>query len=79
MVLEAQPLIACGQDWETFEDLLERAFKPRAPNVYKGKSYIDCYNFIYQCKDYFATFEFRGCNQVLFATTFLKERVLNWS
>lgn len=38
---------------------------------------MDCYNFIEQCKNYFAMFGFSGRNQVFCATTFLKKRVLN--
>ena len=28
--------------------------KARSLDIYRGKSYIDCYNFYQQCKDYFA-------------------------
>lgn len=45
-ILGAQLTPAYGQDCETSEDSLEQIFKPRAPNVYKGRLYIDHYNFI---------------------------------
>lgn len=33
----------------------QRPLKARAPDVYKGKSHMDCYDFIQQCEDHFAT------------------------
>lgn len=44
-VLETQPS-TCRQAWRTSENLPERAFKPKALDVYKNRSHIDCYNFI---------------------------------
>lgn len=76
-VLEAQPLTARGKDQKIFEDPLKWALKPKAPDGYKSKSYINCYNFIQKCKDYFAMFESQNCNQVSFAIMFSKERSLN--
>ena len=29
--------------------------KARSPDLYRGKSHMDCYNFCQQCEDYFAT------------------------
>lgn len=68
---------AYSKNWRTLEDLSERTVKPRALDVYKNKSHIDCYNFIHQCKDYFVTSKSRGRNRVPFVATFLKEKTLN--
>lgn len=46
MVLEARLPTAHDQDQKISEDLPERALKLRALDVNKGKSHINCYNFI---------------------------------
>ena len=54
----------------------ERPLKARFPDIYWGKTYIVCYNFFQQCKDYFATAGATGPNRVPFAATFLKDIAL---
>lgn len=46
IVWEAQSFTAYSHDWITFKALPKRDFKPRTPDVYKGKSHIDCHKFI---------------------------------
>ena len=45
--------------------------KAKVPEVYYGKSYMDCYHFYQQCKDYFETVRATGFNRTLFAAFFL--------
>ena len=53
----------------------EKPLKARLPNVYYGKSHIECYNFCQQCKDHFATHGAKGPNCILFAASFLCDRI----
>ena len=46
-------------------------FKAKVSDVYYKKSYIDCYHFCQQCKDYFETVRATRTNQILFAAFFL--------
>ena len=52
--------------------------KVRPPDVYRGKSQMDCYNFCQQCVDYFATTGATGSTQILFAVSFLRDRISFW-
>ena len=58
-----------------YEDPRERPLKARFPDIYQGKTHLECYNFFKQCKDHFATAGATGSNQVPFAATFLKDTV----
>ena len=49
----------------------ERFHKAKVPEVYYGKSHMDCYHFCQQCKDYFKTAGATGTNRTLFAASFL--------
>ncbi len=49
--------------------------KAKTPDVYRGKSHMECYNFCQQCEDHFATCKATGPNQILFATSFLRDRI----
>ena len=53
----------------------ERSFKAKVPEVYYGKSNIDCYYFCQQCEDHFQTAEATGTNQTPFAASFLHENI----
>ena len=44
--------------------------------MYCGKTYLECYNFFQQCKDYFATAGIKDQNWIFFATTFLKNMAM---
>ena len=44
-------------------------------DVYYEKSHMDCYNFCQQCDDYFATVEAIGPTRILFAASFLCDRI----
>ncbi len=49
--------------------------KVRSPDVYCGRSQIECYNFCQIFKDHFATVEATRLNQILFATPFLWDQI----
>ena len=49
----------------------KRPLKARFPELYRGKTHIECYNFIQQCENYFAIAGAKKPNRVLFAATFL--------
>lgn len=68
-VLESKASTSCN-----FDEPRERPLKTKILYVYRSKSHMDCYNFIPQCKELFATSGARCLNQVLFATIFLKDQ-----
>ncbi len=45
--------------------------KAKTPDVYCGRSHMECYTFCQQCKDHFATCGATGPYQILFAASFL--------
>ena len=49
--------------------------KARSPDVYRGKSHIDCYNFCQQCEGHFATAGATGSTRIPFAASFLRDRI----
>lgn len=49
----------------------ERPFKARFPDLYFGKSHMDCYHFCQQCGDHFNTAQATGTNRTSFAASFL--------
>ncbi len=49
--------------------------KAKTSDVYCGRSHMECYNFCQQCEDYFATYGAIGPNRILFATSFLRDRI----
>ena len=53
----------------------EKPLKARSPDVYCGKSHIECYNFCQQCEDHFATAGAKGPNRIPFAASFLRDRI----
>ena len=59
----------------SFHSLREKPLKAKLPDVYYGKSHIECYNFCQQCEDYFATARAKGSNRILFAVSFLRDRI----
>ena len=44
--------------------------KAKTPEIYFGKSHMDCYYFCQQCEDYFKTSSATGMNHISFAVTF---------
>ena len=66
-VLEARALPSDG--------IREKPLKARSPDVYCGKSYMECYNFCQQCEDHFATAGAKGPNRIPFAASFLRDRI----
>ena len=53
----------------------EKLLKARSPDVYSGKSHMECYNFCQQCKNHFAIAGAKGPNRILFAASFLRDRI----
>ena len=53
----------------------EKPLKARLPDVYCGKSYMECYNFCQQCEDHFATAKAKGPNRIPFAALFFRDRI----
>ena len=53
----------------------EKPLKARSPDVYRGKSHIEYYNFCQQCKDHFATAGAKSSNRILFAASFLRDHI----
>ena len=56
-------------------EVLREKLKACSLDIYRGKSYMDCYNFCQQCEDYFATAGATGSTQILFATSFLRDGI----
>lgn len=48
----------------------QRLFKAKFPNVYHGKTHMECYNFCQQCKNYFAMAGVKVPNYILFVVFF---------
>ena len=59
-----------------YESQRERPLKAWFPDIYWGKTHLECYNFFQQCKNHFATANATGPNQDPFATTFLNDTAL---
>ena len=53
----------------------EKPLKARSPDVYCGKSHMECYNFCQQYEDHFATAGAKGLNRIPFAAFFLHDRI----
>ena len=53
----------------------EQILKAKVPEVYYGKSHMDCYHFCQQCKDHFETAGTTGFNQTLFVAFFLYRNI----
>ena len=53
----------------------ERPLKAKVPEVYYGKSHMDCYHFCQQCEDYFETAGATGTNRTPFAASFLRGNI----
>ena len=43
--------------------------------MYCNKSYIECYNFYQQYKNYFATTRVKGVKQIFFIISFLQDQI----
>ena len=76
-VLEAQTLVPAPAPVPVpiVSEVSREKLKARSPDVYCGKSHMDCYNFCQQCEDYFATARATGPTQILFAASFLRDRI----
>ena len=61
-----------------YEGPREPSLKARFPDIYWGRTHLECYNVFQKCKDHFATVGATGPNRVPFAATFLKNTALFW-
>ena len=52
-----------------------KKLKACSPDVYYGKSHIDCYNFYQQYEDYFAIVGATRSTRILYATSFLQDQI----
>ena len=58
----------------------EQNLKAKVPEVYYGKSHMDCYHFCQQCEDHFETVGATGFNRTLFAAFFLRRNIsVRWA
>ena len=78
IVLEARAPILALQPLVFPNEPLTRPLKARFPNLYCGKTHMECYNFCQECKDYFAIAEAKKHNRVSFAITFFQDQALFW-
>ena len=53
----------------------EGQLKARFPDLYYGKSHMECYHFCQQCEDHFDTAGATGSNRTPFAASFLRGRI----
>ena len=67
------PVVAAAPHYENSR---ERPLKAWFPDIYWGKTHLECYNFFQQCEDHFATASATGSNRVPFAAIFLKNTAL---
>ena len=77
-VLDSRPLVpvlAPATDLH-YKGPCERPLKAWFLDIYRGKTYLECYNFFQQCEDHFAITGTTGSNRVPFAATFLKDTAL---
>ncbi len=73
----AQALVAPATlDIEARNDT-NRALKPRNPDLYYDNLHIEYYYFCQQCKDYSEIIRLLDHKRILFATGFLKDRILS--
>ncbi len=49
--------------------------KAKTPDVYRGRSHMECYNFCQQCEHHFATCGATGPNQIPFAASFFRHQI----
>ena len=59
-----------------YEGSLKQSLKAWFPDIYWGKTHLECYDFFQQCKDHFATAGATGLNRVQFPAMFLKDTAL---
>ena len=57
------------------EKLRDKLLKARSLDAYCKKSYIDCYNFCQQNKDYYATNGATKANKIPFTMYFFQDRI----
>ena len=75
-VPETKPPAPASQPLVFPDSPCKRPLKARFPELYCDKTHMECYNFIQQCKDHFATARAKDPNCVPFAATFVQEQAL---
>ena len=74
-VLEARAPAPTSTPAPVVSEVPQDKLKARSLNIYCEKSHMDCYNFCQQCEDYFATAGAIGPTRILFAASFLWDRI----
>ena len=74
-VLEARALALAPAPALVVSEVFREKLKARSLDLYCGKFHIDCYNFCQQYENYFATARATGSTRILFATSFLWDRI----
>ena len=74
-VLETQAPAPALAPAPAVSEVPQEKLKDRSPDVYRGKSHMDCYNFFQQYEDYFATAGAMGPTRILFVTSFFQDRI----
>ena len=69
-VLEAKAFAPAPQPLVFFEKTCKKFLKVKFSDLYCNKTYIECYNFCQQCKDYFATAGAKKYSYITFTATF---------
>lgn len=66
-IIEAKTLFAIS------EVFCKKSLKARLPDLYKDKSYIECYSFCQWYKDYFVTARIQELSKILFAIIYIRD------
>lgn len=64
------------QKGSIFTEIYKKSLKIKTSDIYRGRSHIEYYNFCLQYEDHLVIARANGKYRVIFATTFLKNRVL---
>lgn len=69
-----------GQAGQAPTEPRERPLKAKVPDVYYGRSHMDCFHFCQQCEDHFETAGATGANRTPFAASFLQGNIsVRWA
>ena len=68
--------LALAPIFQQYKNSCEKPLKTRFPDIYWSKTYLEYYNFFWQCEDHFAIAGAKSQNWILFAATFLKNTAL---
>ena len=74
-ILEARAPVFDPAPASVVSEVPQEKLKARFPDVYCGKSHMDCSNFCQQYEDFFATPRAIGPTQIPFAASFLRDQI----